>query len=389
MIGKQLKLLRENAGLTQEGFANEVGISRASVSLYETNRREPELDIVIKLADYFDVSVDILIGRKPLEQEMHCAGFSDEKDKINAVATRIKLLRKQKNITQTKMAEDLALGGKSTISSYETGLSTPEIETLIKIAAYFNVSINYIFERTEETTPYAPFSMATISDVKAIEQLREDVGNRIKEMRKDHNLTQDELASLLNMSAKSTVSSYERGSSFPSNKVLSDLADVFQVSIDYLLCQTDIEENQKVNAEAVEDINVEVDLCKETIFGQRLKILRKLKNITQDDLAQGMNLSRATIAGYEARGKQPDFEKLIWLAKYFDVTTDYLLGLTDQMNIQDAKAVNMPSGIRMLLEDKSIFNLFCDYDEWTIKERQLLKHMLEGQKALRKSRLEK
>lgn len=64
-------------------------------------------------------------------------------------------------------------------------------------------------------------------------------------------------------------------------------------------------------------------------FGTRLKALRESKKITQQDLADLMGLSRATIAGYETSGKQPDQEKTIWLAKYFKVSTDYLLGVTE------------------------------------------------------------
>lgn len=64
-------------------------------------------------------------------------------------------------------------------------------------------------------------------------------------------------------------------------------------------------------------------------FGTRLKGLRESRKITQQDLADLMGLSRATIAGYETSGKQPDQEKTIWLAKYFKVSTDYLLGVTE------------------------------------------------------------
>lgn len=64
-------------------------------------------------------------------------------------------------------------------------------------------------------------------------------------------------------------------------------------------------------------------------FGKRLQQLRKEKKMTQQDLANTMKLSRATIAGYESRGKQPDQQKLIWLSEYFNVSLDYLLGSTD------------------------------------------------------------
>lgn len=65
------------------------------------------------------------------------------------------------------------------------------------------------------------------------------------------------------------------------------------------------------------------------LFSERLKELRNKKNVTQLDLAKDLNLSRATIAGYENLGKQPNFDTLIQLARYFNVTTDYLIGLSE------------------------------------------------------------
>ncbi len=61
---------------------------------------------------------------------------------------RIKKLRKQKKITQLKMAMDLNTS-QNTISRYETGEREPGIVELIKIADYFGVSIDYLVERTD------------------------------------------------------------------------------------------------------------------------------------------------------------------------------------------------------------------------------------------------
>ena len=60
-------------------------------------------------------------------------------------------------------------------------------------------------------------------------------------------------------------------------------------------------------------------------FPEILKQLRKGKGITQDDLARVLKVSRSTIAAYEARNNQPDFDKLVQIADFFDITIDYLL----------------------------------------------------------------
>ena len=64
------------------------------------------------------------------------------------VKTRIKKLRKSKGITQLKMALDLNMNQNS-ISRYENGTRQADYETLINIADYFNVSIDYILMRTD------------------------------------------------------------------------------------------------------------------------------------------------------------------------------------------------------------------------------------------------
>ncbi len=68
------------------------------------------------------------------------------------------------------------------------------------------------------------------------------------------------------------------------------------------------------------------------IFGERLKSLREEKGFTQQDIANILGVGRATIAGYETKGKQPDYEKLMKLAEFFNCSIDYLLGRTNQRN---------------------------------------------------------
>jgi len=65
------------------------------------------------------------------------------------------------------------------------------------------------------------------------------IGERLYELRKDADLTQDELATILNIN-KHSISSYERGRSEPPDEIKIMLAEFFNVSVDYLLGVTDI-----------------------------------------------------------------------------------------------------------------------------------------------------
>ncbi len=64
---------------------------------------------------------------------------------------RLKELRKKKHITQLRLAMDLNMN-QNTISRYETGEREADYKTLIMFADYFNVSVDYLFERTDDPT---------------------------------------------------------------------------------------------------------------------------------------------------------------------------------------------------------------------------------------------
>ena len=59
----RLKELRKKKGLSQLRLATELNTTQNTISRYETGEREPGIDELIKIADYFNVSVDFLIGR--------------------------------------------------------------------------------------------------------------------------------------------------------------------------------------------------------------------------------------------------------------------------------------------------------------------------------------
>ena len=64
-------------------------------------------------------------------------------------------------------------------------------------------------------------------------------------------------------------------------------------------------------------------------FAEKLKSLRDEQGLFQRDLAKNMGLTQPAIAKYESGDREPDLDTLIAFAKYFKVSTDYLLGLED------------------------------------------------------------
>ncbi|MCQ2470809.1 MAG: helix-turn-helix domain-containing protein [Clostridia bacterium] len=68
-------------------------------------------------------------------------------------------------------------------------------------------------------------------------------------------------------------------------------------------------------------------------FGENLKALRKQRNLTQTELGSHIGLSKAVVSKYENGLGYPTYDILIRFAKFFGVTTDYLLGVAQGKTI--------------------------------------------------------
>ncbi len=64
MINKNIKELRVEKGLSQSTLAKKIGVSQKAIDYWERGINEPKASYIIKLADFFDVSADFLLGRK-------------------------------------------------------------------------------------------------------------------------------------------------------------------------------------------------------------------------------------------------------------------------------------------------------------------------------------
>ncbi len=61
--GEALKIQRELAGLNQMELANKIGISQQNISRWERDEVLPNIDFCVKLADFYNITIDELIGR--------------------------------------------------------------------------------------------------------------------------------------------------------------------------------------------------------------------------------------------------------------------------------------------------------------------------------------
>ncbi|TBV87128.1 MULTISPECIES: helix-turn-helix domain-containing protein [unclassified Lysinibacillus] len=104
MLGVRLKYLRKSNNKTQQDIADILGITRPAYTAYEQGKRNPDYEILEKIADYYNVSTDYLLGRTENKEALHKqAGISDDdynnlsayqKEVINFFLTRENLFFK-------------------------------------------------------------------------------------------------------------------------------------------------------------------------------------------------------------------------------------------------------------------------------------------------------
>jgi len=77
-FGKLLRQLRKEKGLTQAELAKLISIGESTVSFYESGKRQPDYETLIRLANIFRVSVDQLLGRQKINTEIYPNHFHNQ-----------------------------------------------------------------------------------------------------------------------------------------------------------------------------------------------------------------------------------------------------------------------------------------------------------------------
>ena len=105
-------------------------------------------------------------------------------------------------------------------------------------------------------------------------------------------------------------------------------------------------------------------------FGERLKELRKSKNLTQEKLAERLSVNRDALAKWETDRAFPDVNIIKELADLFEVTTDYLLGRKeDGLAARIAEALKQNKGLLTKEEEEFLLKMIQSYLE-TVKSQR-------------------
>ncbi len=92
-------------------------------------------------------------------------------------------------------------------------------------------------------------------------------------------------------------------------------------------------------------------------FGLRVKKLRTERNLTQEQLATRLSLTKSVVSAYETDVRMPSYDTLIQLSRIFSVSTDYLLGVKEERNVDvtdlSDENIALVSNLVSALKDKN------------------------------------
>lgn len=101
---ENLKALREAAAVSQKQLAEAIGVSQQSINKYENHNIEPDIETMIRIADYFDTSVDYLIGHTSIKHKIENVTAYELNEEESRIVDRYrKLSPKQRFCVETVM----------------------------------------------------------------------------------------------------------------------------------------------------------------------------------------------------------------------------------------------------------------------------------------------
>lgn len=155
----RLKELREKAGMSQIMLAKSLNVGVGSVGMWESTTRIPPAKKLVMIADFFHVSTDYLLGRTDEPNTVNITYSPDAAQEGGDEVCMLQLLnlREEKGKTQQEIAGFLGVTQQA-YSRYERGTCELGYEALIKLAKYFDVSVDYLLGNTSYYYPDAVHS---------------------------------------------------------------------------------------------------------------------------------------------------------------------------------------------------------------------------------------
>lgn len=161
-------------------------------------------------------------------------------------------------------------------------------------------------------------------------------GKRIRQLRLEAGLTQDSLGKKLGV-IKQTVSSWENGISEPNSEILSNMASLFNVTVDDLLGSGTFSHVPKVDEHYFFFF---FDDIRRTIFSTRIKTALAEKKMTENNFIEQISIDQEKASAFLNGEEDPTAEDLIEISQFLGYSIDYLLGQVPEINYSERKMLN-------------------------------------------------
>ncbi len=132
-LAQNLKFLREQMGIGQDEMAKKMDVTQSAVGNWEKNYRKPDIEMIVRLAEYFGVSLDDLV-------------LKDMRPPKPMYAENMAFLRKQYDMKQKDIANLLKVEVLA-VSKYEKGKIPITIDKLIILADYFGLTLDQLVKQ--------------------------------------------------------------------------------------------------------------------------------------------------------------------------------------------------------------------------------------------------
>ena len=142
---ERLRDIREDHDLTQKEMADILNVKRPAYSLWELGINIMPLKYLVKFADYFDYSLDYVLGLTNNKNKE----LNNKDLNLNDIANNIKQLRIKHNLSQHDLANILGVT-QACIVRYEKAKIEISTSNLYKLSKKFNISMNYLCGKDKE-----------------------------------------------------------------------------------------------------------------------------------------------------------------------------------------------------------------------------------------------
>lgn len=318
MFGKRIAELRKRHGLTQAELAKSIGISRSALSLYETEKREPDIETLSKFTSLFKVSTDYLLGNDTLSDTI-----SKPEEQIGdymTLAKRLKELRLENGLTQLQLAEILDIS-KSDISKYETGIVEPNSDIVTKIATYFGVFTDYLLGVSDNRIKESDLEWR-------YSHVQNRLGSILFKYRKREQLSIDKFAEKIGIS-KTLEAKLEQGIYVPTMPLIKKIANITGYDVDYLTGATNSTHVLLDSASEIGTEKIPIYLSEsDAHFRSRFEELCIRNNINKENASDTLHITSEDFFDI-CWNRMPTLSELLRIAYTFNVSLDYLIGKTD------------------------------------------------------------